>query len=340
MNAPVPVLTGLPQFVQIEPVGQCNLRCRMCPIQYRTDGTPDHPPAFIDFGAFCRLLEQFPDIRELHLQGMGEPLMHPRFFDMVAFAARKGMVVSTNSNLTLLSERRALECVRSGLARMHVSLDGASESTYEFIRVRARFKRVLRNIDRLMAARLELNAHLPQVELVAVAMRANLHELPDLVRLSREIGVDCLSVQHLCHDFAESELPAKYRPMRSFVEAQTLLNEDPARVERFFGEAREASEQLGVKLRLPNVRPRPHAASVDPRARCNWPWQGAYLSFAGDAMPCCMIATPDRANFGNMLHEGVAEVWNNEAYRLFRERLQSGDPPEICRSCAVYTGTF
>lgn len=26
---------ALPQFVQIEPVGQCNLRCRMCPIQFR-----------------------------------------------------------------------------------------------------------------------------------------------------------------------------------------------------------------------------------------------------------------------------------------------------------------
>jgi MoaA/NifB/PqqE/SkfB family radical SAM enzyme len=31
----------LPRFVQIEPVGQCNLRCQMCPIQFRTDGPPD-----------------------------------------------------------------------------------------------------------------------------------------------------------------------------------------------------------------------------------------------------------------------------------------------------------
>ena len=28
----------LPHFIQIEPVGQCNLRCQMCPIQFRRDG--------------------------------------------------------------------------------------------------------------------------------------------------------------------------------------------------------------------------------------------------------------------------------------------------------------
>src|SRR5437763_2523158 len=28
----------LPHFLQIEPVGQCNLRCQMCPVQFRGDG--------------------------------------------------------------------------------------------------------------------------------------------------------------------------------------------------------------------------------------------------------------------------------------------------------------
>jgi radical SAM protein with 4Fe4S-binding SPASM domain len=331
----------LPSFVQIEPVGQCNLRCRMCPIQYRTDGTPGgHPPAFMGYAAFCGIIDQFPRLTELHLQGMGEPLMHPRFFDMVAYAAQRGITVSTNSNLTLLGEKRALECVKSGLARIHVSLDGATARTYEFIRLHAKFDRVLRNIGRLSAAKVELKARLPEIHLVAVAMRTNLAELPGLVRLARELGIDVLSVQHLCHDFGEADLPAKYRPMRGFVDGETLLNEDPQRVEHFFALARDAAAEHGVKLRLPGVRPRAHSASVDGRSRCDWPWRGTYLSFAGDAMPCCMVATPDRISFGNMEQEGVVAVWNNEAYRHFRDRLASGEPPRVCRSCAVYTGTF
>src|SRR5204863_962037 len=144
MNAP------LPRFVQIEPVGQCNLRCRMCPIQYRQDGPPHGPPAFLDEGVFRRLVESFGPIDELQLQGLGEPMMHPRFFDMVAFAAQRGIRVSTNTNLTLLTPRRAALCVDSGLAALHASLDGATASTYEFIRVGANFGKVIRNLDRLM----------------------------------------------------------------------------------------------------------------------------------------------------------------------------------------------
>jgi radical SAM protein with 4Fe4S-binding SPASM domain len=53
-----------------------------------------------------------------------------------------------------------------------------------------------------------------------------------------------------------------------------------------------------------------------------------------------MVATPDRIKFGNMAEEGVAEVWNNAAYASFRNRLASEQPPEVCRSCAVYNGTF
>ena len=89
----------LPSFVQIEPVGQCNLRCRMCPIAYRNEG---ERPAFMPLETFCRLIEQFPALRELQLQGMGEPFLHPRFLDMVRFAAARGIEVSTNTNLGMV----------------------------------------------------------------------------------------------------------------------------------------------------------------------------------------------------------------------------------------------
>ena len=64
------------------------------------------------------------------------------------------------------------------------------------------------------------------------------------------------------------------------------------------------------------------------------------MSYQGYAMPCCMVSTPDRVNFGNMAEEGVAAVWGSEGFQAFRDRLASDDPPEIYRSCAVYTGTF
>src|SRR5262249_21807386 len=140
-------------------------------------------------------------------------------------------------------------------------------------------------------------------------------------------------VQHLCHDFGESSLPAHYAPMRDFVDAETLLTEDPGRVDRVFAEARDVAAELGVDLRLPTTHPRIHPPGTPGRERCNWPWTGAYVSFQGLAMPCCMVATPDRIHLGNMAELGAEAVWNGPLYREFRDALSSDAPPEVCRSC-------
>lgn len=329
----------LPAYVQMEPVGQCNLRCKMCSIQFREDGPPFGPLAFMEFDAFTAMVDEFEGVEDLHLQGLGEPMMHPRFFDMVEYAVAKGIRVSTNSNFTLLNARRAERCVRSGLHKLHVSIDGATPETYELIRVRAHFDRVMRNLQLFAEARERTGAG-PSIRMIVVAMRLNLHEFPDLVRLAHRWGIYEVFVQHLCHDFGESTLPQRYRPMREFVQEQTLLEEDPARVDYYFTAAREAAEELGVELRLPRVVVRSHPPGTPGRKRCSWPWDGAYISYQGYAMPCCMVSTPDRMNFGNMAEQGVEAIWSNEEFERFRAQLDSDDPPEICRTCAIYNGTF
>lgn len=330
----------LPTYLQVEPVGQCNLRCTMCPIQFRKDGPPYGPPAFMEFASFVRLLEQMPRLEELHLQGLGEPMLHPRFFEMVEHAAARGLRVTTNSNFTLVTARRAERLVRSGLHAIHVSIDGARAETYEAIRVRGRFDRLLRNLNYLAAARARLDMAGPRLHIVTVVMRRNLEELADIVRLAARFGAAQVFVQHLCHDFGEATLPPHYAPMRDYVEEQTLLTESRERVEAAFAEARRVADGLQLALRLPRVSPRAHPPGTPGRQRCDWPWRGAYVTYQGLAMPCCMISTPDRHNFGDIVQAGVEAMWYGADYQAFRRALDSDEPPAICRSCAVYNGTF
>jgi radical SAM protein with 4Fe4S-binding SPASM domain len=259
---------------------------------------------------------------------------------MITYAAGKSIRVTTNSNLTLLNAGRAERCVTSGLDCLHISIDGATAETYERIRVRGRFERVLRNLELLLEARQRLASELPHLHLVLVIMRQNLAELPDLVRLARSWSMEEIFVQHLAHDFGESSLPEQYRPMREFVQAQTLLGEDPECIERYFGQARQVAEEVGVRLRLPRTRPRLHPPGTPGPARCDWPWRGAYIAYDGQAMPCCMVATPDRINFGNWTQQHVREMWNGETYQAFRQQLASDEPPEVCSSCSIYRGIF
>jgi len=332
---------SLPRFVQIEPVGQCNLKCRMCAVKFRKDRPRQGGPSFMDFEVFTRVIDEvLPEAGELHLQGLGEPLLHPRFFDMVRYAAERGLRVTTHTNLTLLSDQRARECVECGLAEVQVSLDGASAHTYERIRMGARFDEVVGNIRRLARMREQSGADLPRLSLVAAAMRQNLDELPALVRLAGEWGTESLFVHHLCAECGEEGLPPYYRPLREFVQGETLLGETPQRVSRAFAEAREAAAQAGIELRLPRVHPRARVADDEHHSPCDWPWTGVYVSYQGYLMPCSMIGSPDRLALGCLQDEGVRSIWAGDAFGDFRSRLQSDDLPDVCRGCPLRLGAY
>lgn len=343
LEAQIPLLSSrvaLPSFLQVEPVGQCNLQCRMCPVMLREDGPADGRPAFMSFENFIAVLEQFPDLKELHLQGMGEPMMHPQFFEMVTHAVGRGVTVTTNSNLTLMSDMRAERCITSGLSVLHISLDGATAAVYEDIRQGAKFERVVKNIDKVCRAKVRLGSASPALTLVVVIMRRNLAELPDLVRLAHRRGFASVFAQHLSQEFGEPSVLPRYQPMEGFVQKETLLGEDPDRVERYFEAARSVAADVGIDLRLPCMQPQSYAPRGASRHACDWPWNGAYVTYQGYAIPCCMIATPDRLHMGNVFEHGVETVWSGEQYRTFRVQLDSESPHELCRACSVYKGTF
>lgn len=333
----LPTLTPpLPRFAQIEPTGRCNLACRMCTVNERADAVAD-----MSLDDFRALLEQMPGLQQLHLQGLGEPMLHPQFFDMVALAAGRGIEVSANTNLTLLTPERAELCVRSGLAALSVSLDGASAAVYEAVRRKANFAKVLRNLQRLVDARDAAGSALA-VRGVMVLMRSNLHELPALVELLAAHRVHELLVQRLSSDLEQPDLPARYIPIRSYVRDAQLTPADLPEAEAVFAQARERAQALGVTLHLPRLRP-----STEPRRalRCDWPWQQLYITAAGELLPCCMVATADRASFGNALRAdgqpALADTWHGVAAQAFRRALLDDDQaPRVCRSCALYHGTF
>jgi radical SAM protein with 4Fe4S-binding SPASM domain len=77
---------------------------------------------------------------------MGEPLMHKRLEEMVAYAHDMGLWTQVNTNCTLLTRKRAEALIEGGLDFIYLSLDGITEDTYKKIRVRGDFVKVINNI--------------------------------------------------------------------------------------------------------------------------------------------------------------------------------------------------
>ena len=329
----------LPTRMQIEVTAACNLRCRMCLVSYRPSLGKKEGSLTIE--TFRRLVDENDRLEEVTLQGLGEPLLAPDFPLMVEHAARRGVRMGFNTNGMLLNRARAEPLVRAGLSWIHVSIDGATKATFEGIRHMARFETVVQNVQGLVALKRELGASRPRLQVNFVAMRRNVEELPDLVRLAAGWGVDRLWVQNLSHSFDDTDPHGAYGDIRQFAESEALwTGEDRALADRIFAKARQAAERLGLEVRLPALQPTPVAARGPDEPGCDWPWRSTYVSHDGKVQPCCMVMGSDRAELGNVTTQPLVEVWKGEAYREFRAALLTDRPPPVCRGCSAYRGVF
>ncbi len=334
----------LPAELQVEVTGSCNLRCRMCLVRYRPP--IDRAAGAMPFETFRRLVDALPGLRALVLQGLGEPLLAPDLERMVAYAAARGITTGFNTNATLLTPARAEPLVRAGLAWLCVSLDGATAATYEAIREGASFARVVENLNELVALRRRLGLGRPRLRLVFVAMRRNVHELPELVRLAAGWGVEHVWVQNLAHAFTDTDPAGAYREIREFTAGEALWAGEAGAARAAFAEARRLAGRLGVELRLPRVDAGGGSgtASRTPRRPgtpgCDWPWRSAYVAHDGKVQPCCMLMGADRGVLGDLTREDFAGVWSGAAYVAFRRALLGPEPPAVCRGCSMYRGVF
>jgi radical SAM protein with 4Fe4S-binding SPASM domain len=326
----------LPRELQVEVTAACNLRCQMCLVRYRP--ALDRHEASLDFERFRALVDALPGLERVTLQGLGEPLMAPDLFAMLAYGRARGIRMGFNTNATLLTgamAERLLDAVPDWLC---VSIDGATAATYESIRDGARFDRVARNVRRFVALMRARGAVKPDLSIVAVVMRRNVHELPALVRLAADWNVPALRVQNLSHSFSDCDPAGAYREIRDFAAAEALWQAPDPAADAVFAEARALAGELGVALRLPELEP---GAAPEPGAPgCDWPWRSAYVRHDGGVQPCCMLMGGDRAILGDLGASSFDQIWQSPGYEAFRAALMTSNPPDVCRGCSMYRGVF
>lgn len=335
---PDPTAPPLPRRVQVEVTGACNLSCRMCLVRYRPK--LGRRQGAMPVGRFRRIVDSLPDLEEVTLQGLGEPLLAPDLLAMLEHVKARGARAGFNTNGMLLTRDVSARLIELGVDWLHVSLDGATPGTYEGIRDGADHAVVVDNVSGLVAERAARGSRLPRVLLVVVAMRRNVDELPSLVRLAASLGVDGMWVQNLSHTFADTDPAGSYAGIRRFAETESLLV-DPDIARPRFAHAREEAARAGLELRLPRLDP--VAAGPAPRRHgepgCSWPFEAAYVTHDGTVQPCCMVMGDERARLGHA-DDGLAAAWHGREMRAFRAGLLDGPPPSVCEGCSLYRGAF
>lgn len=128
-----------PYIIYIDPCDMCNFHCKFCPsgnreliknISGRGHGSMDFELYKTIIDGICKFEDKVKTIR---LYKDGEPLLNPRFADMVRYAKSSGCCerVDTTTNASLLTPELSLSIIDAGLDRINISVEGVNEEQYE-----------------------------------------------------------------------------------------------------------------------------------------------------------------------------------------------------------------
>lgn len=152
-----------PRKIAIEATSCCNLRCIHCAHGAAPDGKVrlTRPQSMMDFDLFKKVMDEaseFKNSTKIVFALLGEPLLHKSLPDMVAYAHSKGLWTQVNTNCTLLTREKGEALINAGLDFIYLSLDGITKQTYERIRVRSDFNKVMHNILNFIELKFEKGA--------------------------------------------------------------------------------------------------------------------------------------------------------------------------------------
>ena len=330
---------GVPLNGTFELTPCCNMACKMCYVRLTTQQqqaiAPLHTAAeWLELGRVAK--EQ--GMLYLLLTG-GEPFLHPEFRQILEGLHRMGLIISINSNGTMITEETIAWLKKCPPVRINITLYGASDATYE---------------------RLCCNPH-------------GFTQVTKAIRLLTEAGItvklNCSVTPYNCADLAGIFAYADEHNLR--IQATSYMFPPVRRDESMIGQndrftpaqaayqsARIDSLFYGEELFLKHMEENapmcitgevgedcPDLPAEGEGVRCRAGKCSFWVTWEGKMMPCGMFPS---SSAPNVFTGGFAQTWEQVKALIPAIRLPKAcagcELKDSCRSCAamVYTetGTF
>lgn len=273
-------------------------------------------------------------VREIIPSTMGEPLLYRQMDEVFVLAAELGLKINLTTNGTF--PKKSVEdwaaIIVPVTSDVKISWNGATKGTAEAVMKGLNFEQALENVRHFVRVRddhFERSGYYCRVTLQLTFMQNNMHELPDIIRLAAELGVDRVKGHHLWAHFKEIE-------ELSFKSSTDTIERWNAIVER----AKEAATQFrrrdGKPVLLENIETlKPQAGHTVPDDHdCPFLEKELWVSATGAVSPCCAPDEQRKAlgDFGNIQNISLAEVIAGEPYQ---ELAKSYKNHQLCRTCLM-----
>ncbi len=304
------ILDSYPRRLVFELTNACNLNCIMC-----GRNAADFQPTVFDMDVF-RSFEPLMDIvEEVTLMGWGEPTIHPHFIEMLEIINRH------SARKYFCSNGMSLKKIKDAIFDYNVdvfaiSLDGATDETNSRIRRGSKIEQIKEDLKEIVQIKRKRGLKYPWVNFVFCAMKSNIRELPDLVRLAAEIGIEEVKVVYLTV-FGEDLM------------GESLWGQGDL-VKEVFEEAIQVGNQLGIVLKLPHYIGEDEAGDKFHKD-CFVTWRDFFLGSDGYVRPC--MSTPIHF-FKFDKDKEFMKMWNAPEYQEYRKIVNVQDMMDIpCKRC-------
>ncbi len=278
-----------------------------------------------------RLRPALPFISDTKMHGGGEPFLNPDIEKIIRIFQQNEVKLNTVTNASVIDDSIG-RLIGETFSTLTVSIDGATAKTYEYVRERAKFSRVIESLA-------FINKHrLPRFKLIFgfVIMRCNAHELPRMVEFAKRNGAQELQAAWVV-PFPDLPWSQEQDPTR-----------EPERMNSYLDETYQVAAELGIDLKLPPYLPAANGVAKEAlnahkpcyhqlhptnevEGACRLMYDRAMILVDGTVKPCGQSRSVP--SLGNVKEKSFADIWSGQGYQQLRSTFASGTLPVTCRSC-------
>lgn len=289
-----------PEYVQIGPIDACNARCLFC---VHHSPLVDHAGrSYKNMLAWDVWRQSLDDVIALKTKrvdyvGIGEPLMHPRIADALAYGSAH-LTQNIISNGLLL--QRHLRTIAEHVDWITVSLNAASAKTQHALHLTGErgFHATVDAIRQLAA----LTQKRGQVSISFVVNKENFREIPELPRLCQELGI-----------YAGLTPVGLYDSTRA---RMGLSSDEQQELSDIIARLQETPDHRIINLdQFQQFENRDSSYIVD-QIPCYIGLIFAQIRGDGSVSHCCAC---EHSPVGNVNERTFGEIWISEQYRQFRK---------------------
>ena len=317
----------IPLGGSIELLPLCNMDCKMCYVR-KTKAEMDAEGRMLSCDEWLRIADEAVEAGALFLLITGgEPLIYPEFKRLYAELAKKGLILSVNTNGTLIDEEWAAFFAEHGCRRLNITLYGKDDATYE------KLCRNPRGFTQVMNACRLLKAYDVPFRLTCSLTPDNVDQMEELFAVAKEFGSTLAAATYM--------FPGSRRGVDSDVQYRLSPEEAAAAMmQRFRLEHPDIDMATACRATFEKTK-QPGKLKVAEGFNCHSGRSGFWLNWKGEMTPCGVFGEPKV----NLLEHSFQDCWKEIVAQSntisYCDKCLNCDLQNICDVCpaACYTET-